>query len=260
MDNLTSKGQGFNMSSAYDQLLNNVSLRLFNIIRSGDYNQLRQILYNDQLHDHSAFSDRDAQELINIFAQNMGAPLNEMNIKNYVGRLARLDDTQATYSNVNNRTVSSQSIPNLDPRSFNGVENANFKSVSVQSSNGNIVRRTSHIEVQNQRPVSNIVERNSHIDSQSQRPMSNYLDRNQTSDNDDKYRRIFMKHDFKNNGRVPVDKIYIAVIEVVQKDPNVIPVPSYNKVSNMISVLYPQASDLSFEDFMRLINVLRESN
>jgi len=248
------------MSSAYDQLLNNVSLRLFNIVRSGDYNQLRQILYNDQLHDHGAFTDRDAQELINIFAQNMGAPLNEMNIKNYVGRLARLDETQATYSNMNNRTISSQSIPNPDPRNFNGMDNNTFKSVSVHSSNGNIVKRTSHIEVQNQRQVNNNFERNPHSDNHSQRPMSNYADPNQGSVSEDKYKRIFLKHDFRNNGRIPVDKAYLAVIEVVQKEPNALPLPSFNKVSNMVSVLYPQAAELSFDDFVKLINVLRESN
>jgi hypothetical protein len=247
------------MSSAYDQLLNNVSLRLFTIIRNGDYNQLRQVLYNDQLHDHNTFSDRDAQELINIFAQNMGAPLSEMNIKNYVSRLARLDDTQATFSNVNNRTVSSQSIPQMDPRSFNG-EAVNFKSMAVHSNGNNTIKRTSHIEIQNQRPVSIVHERNSYTDNQSQRPLSNHPDRSPLSDNEEKYRRVFLNYDHKKNGRIQLGDVYFAVIEVIQKYPGAAPVPNFNKVSNLTSLLYPQATELTFEEFMRLLNVLKESN
>jgi len=217
--------------------MSNISFRLYSIIRNSDYSQLRSIMYNDQLHDANVFTESDAQELLNIFMQNMGSQMTESNIKDYLMRLAKLGEHQSL-SNANNRTLSSHSAPQYVPYSPNPITTASIKTPPIQASN--VVRRSV-----------------SHFDVNGQRTVSSQMELEPISTNDERVKRAFRKLDTGMKGQVSTDDAYLGIISLVQDYPNIAPVPNYSRVKQMIAILYPSATAISFEEFVRLINVLK---
>lgn len=225
------------MNPAYEKLMSNISFRLYSIIRNSDYAQLRSIMYNGQLHNPNAFTEADAQELLNVFMQNLGTQMTENNIKDYLMRLAKIGEPPSM-SNANNRTLSSQSLPQFVSQSPNPITTASIKTAPIQASN--VVRRSVTF-----------------IDNNGQKTVVNQIESSPVSTSDERVRKVFRMLDAGMTGQVSTDDAYLGLINLVQDYPNIAPVPNYSRVKQMIAILYPNATAISFEEFVRLINVLK---
>lgn len=203
------------------ELLNNVSQRLYSLLHNNNEEEIKNLIYNNN-NLKNLNPNFNMQEFKNIVLKNIGS-LEKNSIKNYVNEEIFLNQNQ-NIKNISKRHYSST----------NETINTNKVNKIIINEKDNFFNQNKNFEKVKSSPNLNL--------------------------DNDKIRKLFKTYDVKNNNMINSNDVYFALIETAQQYPNLLEVPSYGLVTGIVKSNYGSKSEISYDDFLVILKDIKNNS
>ena len=226
--------------SSKQELLNNVTQRLYSLLQNENASEIKNLIYNNQ-NLKNTNPNFDMDEFKKIVLKNIGS-LEKNSIKNYVNK-------EIFSNNENKRTISEKIYS-----SSNTNEIKNHQQKIIINNTDDFFNAKNEIK-KNSPNLNN-------FSNQNQNNFSNQKKNNFSNQNldNEKIRDLFKGYDVQNNNMINSNDVYFALIETAQQYPDLLEVPSYGLVTGIVKDNFGSKKEISYHDFLNILNEIKNNS